>query len=82
MEKRVPKRALARAIEVFGEQTLSEQIGVPVERMRWWLNGSVPVPHSVFLHLVDLLLEHSLAQLKQEISSRARPGGSVGSAPP
>jgi hypothetical protein len=78
----VPKRALERAVEVFGEQTLSEQIGVPVERMRWWLNGSVPVPHNVFLHLVDLLLEHSLAELKQEISSQARPDGSVGSAPP
>lgn len=82
MEERVPKRALQRAIEVFGEQALSEQIRVPVERMRWWLNGSVPMPQDVFLQLVDLLLEHGLAALKHEIGSHGRPDTLVGSDPP
>jgi hypothetical protein len=71
METKVPKRALERAIDLFGEQAVSERIGVPVERMRWWCNGSVPVPHRAFLQLVDLLLERSLTDLKHEIHSQA-----------
>lgn len=72
MQQAVQIRTLERAVELFnGEQPLAEYLKVPTERLRWWLHGSVPIPNDVFLALVDVLLDHGLATLRQEISGRA-----------
>lgn len=68
MPESVKPRALERALAVLGEQGVSERLNVPIERLHWWLHGSVPIPDRAFLAIVDLLLEHGLAELKQQIS--------------
>lgn len=71
MQQAVQKRTLERAVELFaGEQPLAEHLKVPTERLRWWLHGSVPIPNDVFLALVDILLDHGLATLRQEIAGQ------------
>ena len=65
-------RTLERAVELFhGEQPLAEYLKVPTERLRWWLHGSVPIPNDVFLALVDVLLDHGLATLREQISGHS-----------
>ena len=53
----VHKRALHRAVEMTGgADALARQLQVPPSAVRFWLNGSSPLPDDIFLKLVDLLL--------------------------
>ena len=57
MSAAVHKRALQRAIEIAGgADALARQLQVPPNAVRFWLNGSSPLPDDIFLKLVDLLL--------------------------
>jgi hypothetical protein len=39
-----------------GADALARQLQVPPSAVRFWLNGSSPLPDDIFLKLVDLLL--------------------------
>ena len=57
MPAAVHKRALHRAVDMAGgADALARQLHVPPSAVRFWLNGSSPLPDDIFLKLVDLLL--------------------------
>jgi hypothetical protein len=60
----VHRRALQRALELTGGvEPLAAYLKVPVSAVRFWVNGSSPLPGDVFLRIVDLVLDHSLMDL-------------------
>jgi hypothetical protein len=60
----VHRRALQRALELTGGvEPLAAYLKVPVNAVRFWVNGSSPLPGDVFLRIVDLVLDHSMMDL-------------------
>ena len=45
-----------------GADALARQLQVPPSAVRFWLNGSSPLPDDIFLKLVDLLLARDAAK--------------------
>ena len=64
-----PLRALAlrRAAQLSGdENALAARLHVPIYLVRAWLQGKQPIPASVFLRVVDLLIENTLESLRSK----------------
>lgn len=65
MPTAIHKRALKRAMDLAGgADALAAHLKVPPTGVRFWLGASGPLPDDVFLKLVDLLLDESLAELR------------------
>ena len=63
----VHARALQRAAELIGgNEALGRYLGVTPGKLELWRKGSIAPPGEVFLQVVDLLLEHDLATLRDE----------------
>jgi hypothetical protein len=64
MPTAVHRRALQRALELTGDvDALARQLKVPSTAVRFWTHGNQPLPPDIFLKIVDLLLDHSMAEL-------------------
>jgi hypothetical protein len=64
MPTEVHRRALQRALELTGDvDALARQLKVPSTAVRFWTHGNQPLPPDIFLKIVDLLLDHSIAEL-------------------
>jgi hypothetical protein len=60
----VHTRALQRAADVLGDlEALRARLNVPEARLALWLEGYARPPTSVFLQVVDILLDHDLQEL-------------------
>lgn len=76
MPTEVHRRALRRALEVTGDiDALARQLKVPSTAVRFWVHRNQPLPPDIFLKIVDLLLDHSMAALQS-------PAPRQGEAPP
>lgn len=72
MPTEVHRRALRRALELTGDaDALARQLKVPSTAVRFWINGSQPLPPDIFLKIVDLLLDHSMADLHLPASRKS-----------
>lgn len=61
----VHRRALQRALEISGGiDPLAAYLKVPATAVRFWANGSSPLPGDMFLKIVDLLLDRSMMELQ------------------
>jgi DNA-binding transcriptional regulator YiaG len=59
--------ALRRAAQLSGdEDALAARLHVPIYLVRAWLAGKQPIPASVFLRVVDLLIESTLESLRSK----------------
>ena len=71
MPTEVHRRALRRALELTGDvEALARQLKVPSTAVRFWTNGNQPLPADIFLKLVELLLDHSMAELHPPASRK------------
>jgi hypothetical protein len=75
----IHKRALQRAIDLAGGvDPLAKQLNVPSTAVRFWLNGSSPLPGDVFLKIVDLILDRSLTELRPPPAQNGAPARDSG----
>jgi hypothetical protein len=72
-------RTLAKAAELLGgERALARYLRVPMPELFVWMRGASPLPDSVFLRAVDLVLddlelaEQARAQALRIASARAK----------
>lgn len=80
MPTEVHRRALQRALELAGDiDALARHLKVPSTAVRFWVNGSQPLPPDIFLKIVDLLLDRSMAELHPPAMGRSEvpPGRST-----
>ena len=57
-DQQLYQRALANAVRAAGgEDALREYLDVPHTTLHTWLSGLKPIPESVFLKVIDLLLD-------------------------
>jgi hypothetical protein len=76
MPTAVHRRALRRALELAGDvDALARQLKVPSTAVRFWANGSQALPPDIFLKIVDLLLDHSMAELQPPAAKGEVRGG-------
>ncbi|HEX6266643.1 MAG TPA: YdaS family helix-turn-helix protein [Burkholderiales bacterium] len=79
MPTAIHKRALQRAIDLAGGvDPLAKQLNVPSTAVRFWLNGSSPLPGDVFLKIVDLMLDHSMTELRPPPAQSGAPARDSG----
>lgn len=72
MPAQVEQRALRRAMEFHGgAKGLAKLLHTSAAQIERWSEGSDPVPARVFMQVVDLVIEHDLAQLRRSLP---RPG--------
>jgi hypothetical protein len=64
-------RTLERACQLVGEEQLSEFLGLSKVQIRALRNQALPVPHDIFLKLVDVLLDREVVQAKCTEAQRA-----------
>jgi hypothetical protein len=73
MPTQVEQRALWRAMEFHGgAEGLAALLDASPEQVRRWSEGSEPVPAAVFAKVVDLVIEHDLAELRRNASNRPK----------
>jgi hypothetical protein len=72
----VQARAVRRAAEILGDDVLAVRLGVSHERLHLWMHGVVRPPESVFLQVVDIIGDHDLQALRNEVA-RTPPGSST-----
>jgi hypothetical protein len=60
----VETKALARAVELYGEWYVRQYLHETYEQFRSWLDGHENVPEAVFLRLVDLILSTESERLR------------------
>ena len=75
MGRPVYKRALSRAVELYGVAAIAARIEQPVEQVQRWAEGREPIPGDVFLLVVDLLLEREVSSLSSRSAAPATPAG-------
>jgi GAF domain-containing protein len=74
MPTQVERRALQRAMEFHGgAEGLAQLLEVPPAQVRRWSDGSDPVPARVFMKVVDLVIEHDVAELRRNVPGSALP---------
>jgi hypothetical protein len=57
-DQQLYQRALSNAVRAAGgEDALREYLDVPHTTLHTWLTGLKPIPESVFLKVIDLLLD-------------------------
>jgi hypothetical protein len=62
--------ALQRAVDLYGGvRPLAERLKISRVRIDVWLRGDAPVSEQVFSALIDLLLEHGLQEITEEVSA-------------
>jgi hypothetical protein len=62
----VQARVLRRALEILGGIEAAEaHLGLPGSLLTFWLCEKGGMPNSVFLRLVDLIMEHEIAALRK-----------------
>ena len=52
----VEKKALARAVELYGEWYVRQYLNETYRQFRSWLDGSEELPEAAFMQVVDLIL--------------------------
>ena len=68
MRRTVYPRALARAAQILGgTEELRSFLSVPKTMLDLWLGGYAMPPDDVFLRVVDLLAEHQLHEIRQDM---------------
>jgi hypothetical protein len=68
MPTQVERRALQRAMEFHGgAEGLARLLQTSPAQIERWSEGSEPVPPRVFMKVVDLVIEHDLAELRRSI---------------
>lgn len=66
MPTQVEKRALQRAMEFHGgADGLAPLLDTSADQIRRWSDGAEPVPSSVFMKVVDLVIDHDVAELRR-----------------
>jgi|SoiMethySBSTD1v2_1073268.scaffolds.fasta_scaffold2878364_1 hypothetical protein len=64
--------ALHRAAELLGgPDELAQYLGVPQSYLRVWLAGK-PIPATVFLRTIDIIVEHEMDSLQAEAANRRK----------
>ena len=72
MRHNVYTRALQCAAQVLGgDELLAHYLGVHEKVLARFMDGTVHLPQSLFLKVVDVLLEPGFAELQQRISREA-----------
>jgi hypothetical protein len=64
----VQARAVRRAAEILGDDALAIRLGVTQERLRLWMQDIVRPPESVFLEVVDIIGDHVVRALRNEVN--------------
>jgi hypothetical protein len=68
MRRTVYSRALERAAEILGgAEELRSFLSVRKSVLGLWMSGYGTPPDDVFLRVVDLLAEHQLQEIRQEV---------------
>lgn len=71
MRRTVYARALARAAQLLGgTEELRGFLNVPKGLLNLWLGGYAMPPDDVFLRVVDLLAEHQLQEIRQDLGEQ------------
>ena len=65
----VEKKALARAVELYGEWYVTQYLNETYRQFRSWLDGSEELPESVFLQVVDLILSKESEPIRASLPS-------------
>ena len=72
MNAEIQNRALHRAAELLGgPDELAQHLGVPQSYVRVWLEGK-PIPATVFMRLVDIIVDHEMETVKAAAASQRR----------
>lgn len=70
MPTQVERRTLQRAMEFHGgADGLAPLLDTSADQIRRWSDGAEPVPPSVFMQVVDLVIEHDVAELRRHPST-------------
>ena len=77
----VQARAVRRAAEILGPDALAIRLGVAPERVYLWMEGVVRLPDSVFLEVVDIIGDHALQALRNEITGTSQGATTTPDAP-
>ena len=60
----VHARTLKRAAQIVGGyMPLSTQLGVPIDDVACWAEGTKPVPDEIFLRAVDIVSARDIAEI-------------------
>ena len=65
-------KALQRAVQVQGLDVVATLIARPVNQVRAWLAGRAPIPDSVFLRIVDLIVANDPVSISEDDVSEFR----------
>lgn len=65
MGNRIQMRAVQRASEIAeGIEALAVYLGVPPVAVAAWIQGTSEVPPSVFLRIVDIIVDHGAPRMR------------------
>ena len=70
MRNSLQSRALQRAVDLYGGvRPLAARLKISRVRIDVWLRDDAPMSEDVFSALIDLLLEHGLQEITEDITA-------------